>query len=526
MHNVCETVDKSGNHCKQAVPECPAGVQEFLSCFKLTLSGILIMTKLTGINGKKLETKVLKIEEKSTKPPGTARFYRRKDEVEFNNMPVFQDDTFNVGVLCQQLLVAGYVQSYVDFYQLTHRIDPGAQEETGMKQISISESDTKFIRDSLVKAEVSRRLGDTASVYAAFNQLADYYVRNQDWKTAFFFHEKCLEVSQLTNDVRAEMSANHSLGYIYQLMNDFTRACSYHERHEEIATSLDVFEEVAKANVELNKVYLVLAEREESHGHFAEALRLYNQCLESARKSWDKSAEAEANGKIGNLLLRNGESQRSLPYLRQQSQISADLGNAEGRCRACSALSLALDSMGQSEKALNELNTVMAISEEVGDNYLQAHACRALGTLFSKLGRLQEAVETLHKHFQLTKKLLLRSPLNDNSPTLSTSPNKQQQQKGPDAQHVVTSQDLDMARAYIGISKGNLLLGVYCVAMQDCLPALLDWKLNRTEISSAGTGIPTATEASLEVAAEQLEITTTIPSSNVHEDESSVHSRS
>jgi tetratricopeptide (TPR) repeat protein len=349
---------------------------------------------------------------------------------------------------------------------------------------------------------VSRRQGDTNSVYEAFNQLADYYVKSQDWKTAFFFHEKCLEVSQLTNDVRAEMSANHSLGFIYQLMNDFSRACSYHERHEEIATSLDVFEEVAKANVELYKVYMVLAEREESRGNFDEALRIYNQCLDSARKSWDKTSEADANGKIGNLLLRHGEPQRSLPFLRQQSQISADLGNAEGRCRACSALALALDSMGQAEKALAELNTVMAISEEVGDNYLQAQACRALGTQFSKLGRLQEAVETLQKHFQLTKKLLLKGPAPAEAPApaagSSSSSLKNPAVKPADAQHTVTSQDLDIARAFIGVSRGNLMLGVYCVAMQSNLPALLDWKLNRTDIATNRTGLPTATDTSVE----------------------------
>lgn len=369
-----------------------------------------------------------------------------------------------------------------------------------MKQISISEDDTKFIRDNLVKAEVSRRQGDTASVYAAFNQLADYYVKNQDWKTSFFFHEKCLEVSQLTNDVRAEMSANHSLGFIYQLMNDFNRACSYHERHEEIAISLDIFEEIAKSNVELYKVYLVMAEKEESKGNFDESLRLYNKCLESSKKSWDKASEADSNGKIGNLLLNNGEAQRSLPFLRQQSQISADLGNAEGRCRACSALALALDSMGQSEKALGELMMVVSISDEVGDSYLQAKACRALGTLYSKLGRLKEAVETLQRHFQLTKKLLLKPPAPE--PTRGPGSPGGRQLKGgaasADAHHTVTSQDLDIARAFIGISKGNMLLGIYAIALQSNLSTLLDWKLNRTEIVRAAKPLlPVATESTL-----------------------------
>jgi hypothetical protein len=47
--------------------------------------------------------------------------------------------------------------------------------------------------------------------------------------------------------------------------------------------------------------------------------------------------------------------------LRAQSQIAADNGNPESRCRACSALALAFDSMGQSDKALAELMLVSTI---------------------------------------------------------------------------------------------------------------------------------------------------------------------
>ncbi|RYY79593.1 hypothetical protein EON63_17130 [archaeon] len=55
----------------------------------------------------------------------------------------------------------------------------------------------------------------TPYTHQAYNSLADFYVRNKDHKTGYFFHEKCLEVAQLTNDIRAEMGANHSLGMLY-----------------------------------------------------------------------------------------------------------------------------------------------------------------------------------------------------------------------------------------------------------------------------------------------------------------------
>lgn len=406
------------------------------------------------------------IEEKSTKPPGAARFYRKK-KIESGHLNLFEDnDNLTISGLCQQLLVGGFVQSYVDFYHLTHRIDSEADQ--GMSQIQIPIDEIVFIRDNLVQAELSRRQGDTTNVYSAFIKLADYYVKSQDWKTGFFFHEKCLEVAQLTSDLRAEMFANHSLGTIHQLMTEPEKARAYHERHEIIAASMDVFEEVSKANVELYKVYFILAQKHEKQGELDEALDYYNKCLEASKKSWDRAAEGEANGKIGNLLLNKGDAQSSLPYLKQQSQIAADLGHAEGRCRACSALALALDSLGQPDRALSELQLVNTISEQAGDTFLQAQACRSLGTLFSKVGQLEDAVDTLQRHFNLLKAILYRSGADE------TEDVKNGQK--------VSSRDLDLARAYIGISKGNLLMGSYVMSLQLDLTALLDWKLNRTEL--------------------------------------------
>ena len=292
------------------------------------------------------------IEEKSSKPPVTGRFSRRNQDDEENQRRMKSDldggtkknsnESLNSTLLeiCQQLLVEGFVQSYIDFYHLTHRKDPNniaEQERSGALQIRMSLEDMIFIRDNLVKAETCRRQGDTQSVYTAFTKLADFYVATQDWQTSFFFHEKCLEVAQLTNDIRAEMKANHALGTTYQLMNDYDGARKFHERHEEIATSVDVMEEVAVANVELFKVYMVLAERLENQKRTDDALEMYQRCLAASKKCWDRAAESEANGRIGSLLLARGAAQDSLPYLRSQSQIAADLGHAEGRCRVLTA---------------------------------------------------------------------------------------------------------------------------------------------------------------------------------------------
>lgn len=439
----------------------------------------------------------LRINEKGNEPATKPRFSRKlaSSTSKERDGPEVVLKVANESDVCQQLLVEGYVQSYVDFYHLTHRADPNSTTGHKVSRIHTSVEDMSYIKENLVNAEKSRRSGNTSGVYTAYNKLADMYMQQMDWKTSIFFHEKCLEVAQLTADMRAEMAANHSLGCVYQKMEDFEMAQKHHERHEAIAVSIDLLEEVAKANVELYKVYMVLAGRLESEissedggtGSINDALAMYQKCLTAAQKCWDKTSEGEANGKIGNLYLRNGKPDESLPYLRNHSQISADLGDAESRCRACSALALALDTLGLADKALVELKLVHSISEQAGDAILQSQACRALGTLYSKVGKLEESVQVLQRHFELLKSLAAKdkaaaasgpggvASIGDNK---STAAGGAVTRPGP----VVKAKDLDLARVFVGVSKGNLLLGAYCYAIECDLSYLLEWKLTRAEL--------------------------------------------
>lgn len=424
--------------------------------------------------------KGLSVEKIPIQPPGKPRF-KFKGPNETVGLDVALPDLSTEEEFCQQLLVEGYVQSYVDFYHLTQRIDPNIQDGN-KKKIQCSQDEMIFIRNNLVLAELSRRQGNTTGVYTAYNKLAASYKTKMDWKTAIFFQEKCLEVAQLTLDMRAEMTANHTLGEIYQQMNDFESAQRCHERHEEIATSVDDAEEIVKANVQLHKVYLYLASKLEMTGDTSEALQMYHMCLSASIKCMDLGAQGEANGKIGNLLLLRSEPQAALPYLKQHSQISADIGDTEGRCRASSSLAWALDSLGEQAKALTELNLVHNISEQAGDAYLQSQACRALGTLYSKVNKLKEAVDVLQRHFDLIKAILNQQLAQLNSPTsLATAA------LGTNNTKTVTVSDLEMARVYVGISKGNLLMECYYHSIVFDMSSLLDWKLNRTELAKPST---------------------------------------
>jgi tetratricopeptide (TPR) repeat protein len=431
-----------------------------------------MQTKLSKSDSFQMK-KTIAVEKKSNAPSHGARFTRKPPEVkppEEVDLSGLRNETD----FCMQLLNDGFVQSYVDFYHLTHRADPNLQGAQKNKRIKHTIEELVFIRNSLVQAESSRRQGNTSGVYTAYHLLADSYKKKMDWKTSIFFLDKCLEVAQLTTDIRAEMVANHLLGSVYQSMGEFDTARAFHERHEKLAYAIDVEEEIVKANNELNKVYWVLAQNLDNDGQADEAIAMFHRGLASAIKCVDRSAEAEANGKIGQILLRKGQAFESLPFLRQHAQISADQGDAEARCRACSTLAYALDSLGENDKALLELKLVHTISEQAGDMNLQSQACRALGTLFSKVGRLKDAMESLERHFELLKAIAAKEKVG--------GPAKR---KSNDESAADTSLDaLDLARVYVGISRGNFLMGVYMHCIKFDMIKLLEWKLNRSELDT------------------------------------------
>lgn len=65
--------------------------------------------------------------------------------------------------ICLEILTSGYVQSYVDFFYLTHRPDPNPDLSTtdgSIPEIAVSVPDMLFLRDQLTRAESARRIGE------------------------------------------------------------------------------------------------------------------------------------------------------------------------------------------------------------------------------------------------------------------------------------------------------------------------------------------------------------------------------
>ena len=165
--------------------------------------------------------------------------------------------------LCEGMLRGGFVQSFVDFFYLTHRPDP----ENEGRDVQVPAREAQYLRENLERAEAARRRGDTGAVYAAYANVAKYYEsRAGDAATGVYFYEKCLEVARLTGDHRGEMAAHHDLGLARMAAGEAEAAARHHERHLAMARALDDAREARLASRELAGVYTARAEALEAAG--------------------------------------------------------------------------------------------------------------------------------------------------------------------------------------------------------------------------------------------------------------------
>jgi hypothetical protein len=251
----------------------------------------------------------------SSKPSKPTRMKRKQRALRNTGPVTSKADLPDRRRLCEEMLQSGFVQSYVDFFYLTHRPDPeeltlaegaGGDAEPDanrapnaeVRDIQVPPDEMVYIRDNLTHAETARRKGDTGTVYSAYSNLAQYFQeRSGDPKTGVYFYEKCHEIARLTGDHRGEMAANHDLGLAHTIIGDVDGATRYHERHLEMARGLDDHREMRAASKQLIDVYRAAAEEREAAGDADAAAREHERCLEAARNAGDAASEAVSKTK-------------------------------------------------------------------------------------------------------------------------------------------------------------------------------------------------------------------------------------
>lgn len=384
-------------------------------------------------------------------PPGLAPVGMVPAAMKSADEPVMTDKQS----LCIDILVAGHVNSFVDFFYLTHRAEEEVSNHSSASHPPpIPDSKLGPIKSHLTSAERAHRRGDSEQVYESYEALAHDFHATQDYKTSIYFYEKCLDLAESMEDLAQQCNSNLNLGLTHDAMGDTAAAIRFHEKHKEIASAMGAQSRIQTANQQLVEAYRRYAEEHERKDDNATAVLLYKRCLAAAQESNDLRSEGLATYRLGVACAAMGDKNDSIEYQQKYLHICKRIGDQLGEGAACAALAHSFKEMGQTDLAVSYLEKYQSIAQRNKQSVAQAEACAALGSIHSASGDHHLAVNYFEKTFDI-------------------------------ARTVGDRKLIDSARINLGMARGNMSMSKYMGVVKDNLPALLNWKTRRAAFKSS-----------------------------------------
>jgi len=350
--------------------------------------------------------------------------------------------------ICLQILTEGYVQSFVDFFYLTHKPEaPAASGEDAAEDRSVLPAEKlDFVQKMLTEAEAARRQSETNEVYQSYQALSELFFSMSDFKTSIYFREKCLEIAKLVGYVEGELLASRELGIAHEKLDNIPECIKFYEKAHQLAQGDE--EASNKANRDLVQAYQRYAKACEESDELQLALEYHEKCVQGAVESGDKALIGSGHYYLGKCLERVKEPQQAIEHYKVYLELCKETGDNDGQGSAAFALASAYQQTGDIASAVTHLEAFIDLAQGTGQVRFQAEACNSLGVIHNKQGDARSAVHYFERFFELALSLGDRALI-------------------------------DKARTNLGIARGNLVMGAYVQVVTSDLSSLLKWKNRR-----------------------------------------------
>jgi tetratricopeptide (TPR) repeat protein len=158
--------------------------------------------------------------------------------------------------------------------------------------LELSEESLVKLSEDLVEAENYLREGHTIECIHQYEGVCKAYERLNDYETASYFYNRCLEVSKEAKYIDGEAKAYMGLGICEEKVFNIFESMKYHETALEKAIDGNLPEIIRKISQELVRVYNNIAKSYEKKKDFARSLEYFEKCLDACKKADDPEVEA------------------------------------------------------------------------------------------------------------------------------------------------------------------------------------------------------------------------------------------
>ena len=140
-----------------------------------------------------------------------------------------------------KLLQQGYLQSYIDFFYLTNETTPSVitpsdklleeykLDRRKKQHLHFNEENLQALSADLVDAEQFLRDGNVKKSLELYRRVSKIYEGLEDYETASYFYNRCLEISKEAKYVDGEALAYTGLGICEEKVLNIFESMRYHE---------------------------------------------------------------------------------------------------------------------------------------------------------------------------------------------------------------------------------------------------------------------------------------------------------
>jgi DNA-binding SARP family transcriptional activator/predicted ATPase len=321
-------------------------------------------------------------------------------EVDFSFLSaVFEADTKNLLEACRDLVIRQLLLETPDGYRFSHdkirqvtRKEMNTEERISLHQRVISilkEKSPKQIAALAYHAEQGE-LRDEAIEY--YQEAAQQAENAHAYATALAHYEQAINLAEkekFPEELYFDLLAGHE------------NTASLLGKRTAQAEDIEKMQTLAGDDEEkLYQIALRKAKHQTQVSEYAASCEAAKQAFKLAQKLNDKGKECAALGALGSALSLQGQTEDSLPPLRDAIQLATEIGNTEQETQYRRALASALLGIRNYDEAKDELLDSLEMAKQ-GNNILeQAEIFNLLGIIYMERGESEKAQEVYEKSIE------------------------------------------------------------------------------------------------------------------------------
>ncbi|KAJ3288338.1 Tetratricopeptide repeat protein 29, partial [Borealophlyctis nickersoniae] len=212
--------------------------------------------------------------------------------------------------MCLDLLVAGHVRSYIDFFHMV--VEPARTAPSPYSPKVLND-----FKKLLTAAEDSQRKGDSTAIYQTRKHLASYFQDLGNDEVAAGYYREALDIASLISGDRTwEVEGARNLGTVLESSGKSAEALEYYEQSRKLARLTKNQEAENLASKAIVNVRMNVAEQLEDEGKYQEAISHYTECIEVLESgSSDAQLLNDVHYRLGKAYKQIGDIETAIKYL-------------------------------------------------------------------------------------------------------------------------------------------------------------------------------------------------------------------